>query len=73
VLYGGAPHYVAAAYAVIGWHMVLFGTALGLISAWYASEGEFAALLPLPLVVISFGLALHSLRHAAVAIRSVMR
>jgi len=73
VLYGGAPHLVAAAYAIIGWHMVLFGTALGLLSAARATEGEMAALLPLPLVVASFAIALYSLRHAALAIRSVMR
>ena len=73
MLYGGAPHLVAAAYAIIGWHMVLFGTALGLLSAARATEGELAALLPLPLVVASFGIALHALRHAALAIHSVMR
>jgi hypothetical protein len=53
--------------------MVWFGTALGLLSAARATQGELAALLPLPLVVVSFAIALYALRHAALAIRSVMR
>lgn len=73
MLYGGMPHLVAAAYAIVGWHMVLFGTWLGLLSAAKATEGEVAALLPLPLVVFSFAVALYALRQAALAIRSVMR
>jgi hypothetical protein len=58
---------------MIGWHMVLFGTWLGVLSAARATEGEIAALLPLPLVVASFAIALYALRQAALAIRSVMR
>ena len=73
MLYGGAPHLVAAAYAVVGWHMVLYGTWLGLLSIANATQGEYAALLPLPLVVASFAIALYALHHAALAIRSVMR
>ena len=73
MLHGGAPHLVAAAYAVLGWHMVWFGTALGLLSAARATEGEVAALLPLPLVVASFAIALYALRQAALVMRSVMR
>ena len=73
MLHGGAPHLVAAAYTLVGWHMVWFGTALGLVSAARATEGEVAALLPLPLVVASFAIALFALREAAVVIRSVMR
>ena len=73
MLYGGVPHLVAAAYAVIGWHMVLSGTALGLLSASRATEGQLAALLPLPLVVAAFAVALYSMRHAALAMRSMSR
>jgi hypothetical protein len=53
--------------------MVLYGTWLGLLSIANATQGEFAALLPLPLVVASFAIALYALHHAALAIRSVMR
>ena len=70
--YGGAPHLVAAAYAIIGWHLVLAGTTLGLISLGAATRGEFAALMPLPLAIVAFSLATHSLREAAQAIRSVI-
>lgn len=70
--YGGAPHLVAAAYAVIGWHLVLAGTAMGLISLGAAMRGEFAALMPVPFAIVAFSLATHSLRNAAQAIRSVM-
>jgi FtsH-binding integral membrane protein len=73
VLYGGAPHFVAAGYAIVGWYMVLMGTWLGLISASRAAAGEWAALLPLPLVVVTFAIGIYSTREAARTIRSVMR
>lgn len=73
MLYGGVPHLVAAAYAAIGWQMILSGTALGLASASRATEGQLAALLPLPLVVPAFALALYSMHQAALAIRSMSR
>lgn len=73
MLYGGAPHFVAAGYAILGWYMVLMGTWLGVLSAARATEGQWAALLPLPLVVVAFALGIYSTREAARAIRSVMR
>ena len=71
MLYGGVPHLVAAAYAIVGWHMIFSGTALGLLSVARATEGGLEALLPLPMVVAAFAVALYSLREAALAIRSV--
>jgi hypothetical protein len=73
MLHGGAPHLVAAAYAIVGWHMVFFGTALGLLSAANAVQGEFVALLPLPLSVFSFVVACYALKQAALALRAMMR
>ncbi len=73
MLYGGAPHLVAAAYAIIGYFMVLAGTALAVVSAGAAFRGEAAGLMPLPFVIIAFSLAVHALRCSAEAIRSVMR
>ncbi|MSP22141.1 MAG: hypothetical protein EXR66_03875 [Dehalococcoidia bacterium] len=73
MLYVGAPQIVAASYAIIGWHMVLMGTALGLLSAHFATQGELAALVPLPLMMVAFGIGTYSLRQAAWALRSVMR
>jgi hypothetical protein len=73
MLYGGAPHLVAAAYALIGWQMILSGTALGIVSASRATEGQLAALVPLPLVVAAFAIACYSMRQAALAMRSMSR
>ena len=73
MLYGGVPHLVAAAYAGIGWNMTMSGTALGLLSISRATEGQLAALLPLPLVVAAFAVALYAMQHAALAMRSMSR
>ncbi|MCC6236891.1 MAG: hypothetical protein IT299_04870 [Dehalococcoidia bacterium] len=60
-------------YALTGWFLVLSGTTLALVSVDAAIEGSFAALMPLPFVLIAFKLATHAIRLAAEAIRSVMR
>jgi hypothetical protein len=73
MLYGGSPHLVAAGYAIVGWYMVFMGTALGLLSASWATQGQVTALMPLPLMVVSFATGIYALREAAQAIRSVMR
>lgn len=73
VLYGGAPHWFAAAYALLGWYLVLAGTGLVYVSLGAASRGGIAALLPLPFVIVSFSLATRVIRMAAEAIRSVLR
>lgn len=70
---GGAPHLFAVAFAILGWHMVRIATAMGLLSAAYALRGDFAALLPLPLLVASMVIALVALREAAGLLRAVMR
>ncbi len=72
MLLGGAPHLVAAAYALIGWHLVVAGTAMLYVSLDAALDGELAALMPLPVAIVAFSLATHSLRRAAEAIRSVI-
>lgn len=73
MFYGGVPHLVAAMYALTGWFLVLSGTTLGLVSVDAAIHGSYAALMPLPFVIIAFKLATHAIRLAAEAIRSVMR
>ncbi len=72
MLLGGAPHLVAIAYALIGWQLVVAGTAMAFISARAALDGEIAALLPLPFAMLAFWLATYSLRRAAEVIRSVI-
>ncbi len=71
--YGGAPHLIAAMYALTGWFLVLTGTTLGVATLDAALHGSFAALMPLPFIVVTFKIASHAIRLAAEAIRSVMR
>jgi hypothetical protein len=73
VLQRGAPHLYAAMYALLGWFMVMTGTALGVLTLKAALSGTFLALLPLPFAFFSFLLAGYALRCTAEAIRSAMR